>query len=420
MIAGEDYTVSFQPMDIIDGIYVLLVPTDSYMGSITNMGYFTIAIIAASIIISIISIVFFVRTLTNPLQVLRNTMKKVRDGNLQPAGAPKTTLPELVSLHKSYDAMINQMRTMLSEVKHTATALDHNGAELKHSSDDALQSSEDLIESINTVKTGAEQSASTSENNMAIFIDMKGKIQEMMESMNLVFQTSESMGASANRGDENISGLITTTQTLETDFNQFGETIKKVNQHSASITKLIGLVNGITEQTKLVALNATIEAAHAGEAGKGFSVVANEVGKLAEQASNATEEIAATVSNMQGITASASNEFKQLLQKMNTNISIANDSKISFDDLMKKIAEVNNNLHGIQKELETVEQVLPKLEHSTEDFSSVSQETLASAEEMLATSEQQYKQTQNTHEVGIKLVRLSKDLSTSTEGFEVH
>ena len=34
MIAGEDYTVSFQPMDIIDGIYVLLVPTDSYMGSI--------------------------------------------------------------------------------------------------------------------------------------------------------------------------------------------------------------------------------------------------------------------------------------------------------------------------------------------------------------------------------------------------
>ncbi|MFA1820190.1 hypothetical protein ACDX78_08390 [Virgibacillus oceani] len=103
-----------------------------------NMGYLTIAIITASILSSMITIIFFVRTLTNPLNVLRNTMRKVRKGNLQPAGEPKTTLPELVSLHKSYDAMINHMRTMLSEVKNTTSALDQNGEELKPSSDDAL------------------------------------------------------------------------------------------------------------------------------------------------------------------------------------------------------------------------------------------------------------------------------------------
>lgn len=96
-LAGEDYTISFQEMDEINGTYVLLVPTSSFIGPVMNMGYFTIASIIASIIISTIIIIIFVRTLTKPINLLRNTMKKVREGNLQQEEAPNTTLPELIS-----------------------------------------------------------------------------------------------------------------------------------------------------------------------------------------------------------------------------------------------------------------------------------------------------------------------------------
>jgi methyl-accepting chemotaxis protein len=417
-LGSDSYIFSFQEMDEMDGTYVLISPEDSFMGPIENMGISTAGIIAVSILVSTLFIILFVQRLTRPLIELRETMRHVREGDLTEPEQPATKVPEVVSLHKSYQAMLSQMRGVLDELKITTDELNQKGKQLENSSEDAVQSSKDVIETINIVKDGAETSASTAETSIHAFIDMKEKIERMMNRMEEVFHSSGKMDQSAKVGETSIADLISTIRTFEKDFTELTETIHQVNNHSSAINKLVDLINGIAEQTKLLALNASIEAARAGEAGKGFSVVADEVGKLAEQSSSATKEITDMIQKMQAITEEATNEFGSISNKLSANIDVANHSKSAFDNLLEEINAVSYNLQGIQNELISVEQVIPKLEESTENFASVSQETLASAEEMLSSSQEQYKGTERTAGIGRELIALSTALEHITKQFK--
>ncbi len=78
--------------------------------------------------------------------------------------------------------------------------------------------------------------------------------------------------------------------------------IKRLGERSQEISVAVNLINNIAERTHILALNASMHAASAGEAGRGFAVVADEVQRLAENARQATSQIANLVSSIQAET----------------------------------------------------------------------------------------------------------------------
>lgn len=67
--------------------------------------------------------------------------------------------------------------------------------------------------------------------------------------------------------------------------------IKALGEGIEGIWEIVGIINSIAAQTKIIAFNAELEASSAGEKGKNFEIVASEIRRLADNTVASTEEI---------------------------------------------------------------------------------------------------------------------------------
>lgn len=107
----------------------------------------------------------------------------------------------------------------------------------------------------------------------------------------------------ASHTQEAIETASEATQNSQEGLNA----MKELGSAVTEISLIVQLIGSIASQTNMLALNATIEAASAGETGKGFSIVAAEVKELAEQTTNANDQISKHIFQIQHHMAEAFN-----------------------------------------------------------------------------------------------------------------
>lgn len=145
-----------------------------------------------------------------------------------------------------------------------------------------------------------------------------------------------------------------------------------INDASAKISNIIGVIDEIAFQTNLLALNAAVEAARAGEQGRGFAVVATEVRQLAGRSASAAREIKEliedTVTKVHGGTELVQQSGEELRHIVT-----------SISELTQIVGEISN---ASDEQAAGIDQINQALIH----MDSVTQQNAALVEQAAATS----------------------------------
>ena len=121
--------------------------------------------------------------------------------------------------------------------------------------------------------------------------EMSATAQEVARHAADAAQAADAADTSARQGGRVMQATIETITAIRGEISNTTEVIRRLEEDSGRIGKVLEVIRGIAEQTNLLALNAAIEAARAGDAGRGFAVVADEVRTLARRTAESTAEI---------------------------------------------------------------------------------------------------------------------------------
>ena len=217
--------------------------------------------------------------------------------------------------------------------------------------------------------------------------EMTSTIQEVVRNINITAEKARNTSNDANTGKQVINQATAQIQELSTQLELAGETIHQLEQDTESITTILDVIRGISEQTNLLALNAAIEAARAGEQGRGFAVVADEVRALASRTQESTEEIS------------------QMIEKLLSGSHQAVDVTTVCRDQAKKAVEQAN----------TVRSTLDAITESVSEISDMSNQVATATEEQAAVSEEINRNIVRIEEMSGSIVERISQLSNSSD-----
>jgi len=188
---------------------------------------------------------------------------------------------------------------------------------------------------------------------------------------------------------EMIAQALSAMQELSGQTSRNNERIGQLGGTFAQIGSVVGMLNTIADQTRMIAFNAGIEAAGAGESGGRFSIVAAEVRRLADTVVESSDEIQELVSSIQAATSELTLSSETEIRKANWGVTLIGTIETTTHAMLEQLESTARIAQRItaaarqQREIHhTAAQEIAELEELSQNTTAIARQSLAVTRQM--------------------------------------
>ena len=207
--------------------------------------------------------------------------------------------------------------------------------------------------------------------------DIQAKVRDSGDLRELVEDSTKKTGEAALEASK-------TAKKGSDETEKMVELVNEVSQNSGKIAEISSLIEEISQQTTMLALNASIEASRAGEAGRGFSVVATEVGKLADRSSQSVKDIGSLTNDA--------------IEKANDSVSRMDKVKSEMENINDLIKNIESMMLTVDKHTDQQKEVALAVSSAIDNLERIGESNAVSSEEITASMVELSKIAGNTRE----------------------
>lgn len=422
-IAGADYCGFYIPLTQEDGEIVGLIFTGRAKADVEKdirSGQVKMAV--GMLLVFIIALIVVVILVQKIIKALKHTIDRLDDvaaGKLDFEMHDKmlARVDEIGEMSNSIQGLINEFKTILTNLSDSSSELDHFSNEFEASFDTITENISNINIAVDEVANGATSQANeTMEANNEI-ANMGNSIEGAVSDIEILNQNSAKMKDYSKSAEDTLNELVAISMQTSHAIEEVKEQTNLTNESAQAIQAATDMITSIAAQTNMLSLNASIEAARAGENGKGFAVVADEIRNLSEQSRNSAEEILAIVSELirnSNTSVETMNHVSGSVQEQNAKLG---NTKDMFVSLNTEISSVSSGVERIRHSMEELERMKDTVMASVEQLAAIAEENAASTEETSAAMTELRNIVKQCHDETQELVRISADLNAHTKHF---
>lgn len=419
VINGEKYYSYYRPIKNSDGAVVGMffvgIPTAKITNDINNAALTNVIALIVLLAIAAAIVIYIAWNFIKTIQSCASSVVTMAEGDLNVEAKVGffNKGDELDELAHSINDMANRFRGVTGEVRSSADVMNEDAATMAGIAQNTHTSIDEVSRAIEDVAYGATKQAADTQDTVSSMEDMSQSIEKIVEEVNELSSAADNTQATSEGAKKVMEELLK----INEETNESVEKIviqSEINVNAAArIQQVVNVISDIASQTSLLSLNASIEAARAGEQGKGFSVVALEVGQLAQESSKSAaeietiiQELVENISKTSDLTDVLNVNTKQQIEKLETTQKNFNTVLADVNLMFEKTLNVQAEIMKINEIRLQIEDVIQSLSALSQENAAASEETTASIEVVVHSMEELNASTQEISELATKLTEV--------------